>query len=163
MILLDTNILSTFGKIGRLGLLFEALGDNLVVSPNVLSEVKKAKELGYDHAKIVYSIFAKGKIRVVQMSDNESAYAGTLPKSFGSGERDTASIAKCRKAAVVTNEKKIINFCQREGIAVISLNSVLRHLWAGKILSKSQVEQLIDEMELKDNLIIISREEILSD
>ncbi len=49
MILIDTNILSTFAKIDRLDLLEEVFGE-MHISPNVLDEVKRAEELGYSHA-----------------------------------------------------------------------------------------------------------------
>jgi predicted nucleic acid-binding protein len=53
MILVDTNILSTFAKIKRMDLIFKVFGKNCFISPNVLNEIKKAHQLGYEFSEIV--------------------------------------------------------------------------------------------------------------
>jgi predicted nucleic acid-binding protein len=50
MILVDTNILSTFGKAGGMKLLFELFQTKLSVSSNVFCEISIAYEKGYSFA-----------------------------------------------------------------------------------------------------------------
>lgn len=48
MILLDTNIISTFSKIEKLELLYYVFNINILyISPSVYSEIMKAKDKGY--------------------------------------------------------------------------------------------------------------------
>lgn len=72
MILLDTNILSTFGKIDRLNLLFTVFGEEpLFITPNVFKEVRKAEERGYEYAQKVFSMIIEKKIEIISLSDEE--------------------------------------------------------------------------------------------
>jgi hypothetical protein len=77
------------------------------------------------------------------------------------GELDSIAIVYHRKTIFVSNEKKVLNFCEKEKIIALSLNVLLRSLWEEKILTKTQVKALMEEIEAKDNLIIHSKEEIL--
>lgn len=163
MILLDTNVLSTFGKINRLNLLFDIFKEDICISSNVLDEIKNADEQGYSFADKVISLIDEGKIMVISSSQEERQYMVTLPLSFGSGERDSVAIAKKRRGVFVTNEKRLWNFCETEEIDFLTLNNLLKLLWKDKILTKEEVRKLIDEIEEKDNIVIVSKDEIFAD
>ena len=159
MILIDTNIISTFGKIGRINLLFTLFQvDNLEISKNVFEEVKRAEELKYSYAKEILELVNKKKIKVVSIKNKSDM--STIPPNFGDGERDSLALAKKYKAVFITNERRVINFCQRERIDVIDLNMILRALWKEEIYTKKEVKKLIEEIEKKDNLIITNKEQI---
>lgn len=164
MILLDTNILSTFGKIDRFDLLLSIFNnEEICVSSNVFNEVEKANEKGYDYAKRVLALVHNGKVKVVYASENENDYINELPRNFGLGEKDSLAIAFGRNAIFVTNERLIINYCLRNKIDCLSLNELLRILWRENILSKEKVKELIDEIETKDKIIIMNKDEIFKD
>ena len=64
MILLDTNILSTFAKIERLELLFSVFNTRkLFISPNVFNELIDARRLGYKHVESIFDLIREGGAR----------------------------------------------------------------------------------------------------
>lgn len=57
MILVDTNILSSFAKIGRLELLFRVFNQKtLYISPNVFQELKDARDKRYDFVELIFEL-----------------------------------------------------------------------------------------------------------
>lgn len=161
MILVDTNILSTFAKIDRLDLLEEVLGE-MHISPNVLDEVKRAEELGYPHAEKILGWVKKDKILISCPQDDEVKLLDEVPFSFGRGERDCVAMALKRNALIVTNERKVLNYCKKKGIAHVRLNTLLRKLWKDEIMSQDEVRELIDEIEENDNLVVTEKKSIFS-
>ena len=83
-----------------------------------------------------------------------------LPKYFGKGELDSIAICTRRNYILLSNERKVIKFCEENEIDHFDLNGILSALWRFDIVSKEDVVQLIKEMEEKDNLKIVSKEEI---
>ncbi len=160
MILIDTNILSTFGAIDALHLLFLVFEGEISITTNVFNEVKKAQKLGYAYAEKVLALVAQERLKMVSPTDEEAIFISQLPKSFGSGELDSVAIARYRKAILVTNEKRVLNYCHRLSIETMTLNSFLKFLWKQGILSKSDVEKLIEEIESKDKVVFDSKEGI---
>ena len=71
MILVDTNILSTFGKVGRIKLLFDLFQTKLSVSSNVFCEIFIAYENGYFFAESVLDCIKNEKIDVVAVDQDE--------------------------------------------------------------------------------------------
>lgn len=161
MILVDTNILSTFAKIDRLDLLEKVLGE-MHISPNVLDEVKRAEELGYSHAKKILKLIRKGKIKISCPREEEVDFMDKIPSSFGRGERDCVAMALKRDALIVTNERKVLNYSEENAIAHVRLNTILRKLWRDDIMGKEEVRDLILEIEEKDNLIVTDKESIFT-
>ena len=164
MILLDTNILSTFGIIGKLELLFKIFRNGpICISPNVLFEIKKAHSFGYSYASSVLKLIEDEKIVLISITETELLLSYELPSSFGLGERDSIVIAKQRNFVFVTNEKKIINYCNREKIVCLQLNKLLRYLFIEGIMDKENINDLINDIESKDKLKIKNKEEIFRD
>tara|TARA_Y100000310_G_scaffold278560_1_gene297055 strand:- start:701 stop:1201 length:501 start_codon:yes stop_codon:yes gene_type:complete len=164
MILVDTNILSTFAKIDKLDLLLRLLEDyDACISPNVFEELNKANELGYSYVKKVFDLIDGQKIQIVSPQRDEFLLSQKLPKGFGSGERDSLAITKSRNLIFLTNDKKIINYCGKHEIDCLWLNIVLRLFWRENLLTKGEVNDLIDEIEIKDKIIITDKEGIFSE
>ena len=161
---MDTNIISTFAKVERLDLLYSLFeGLTVATSSSVFLEIRHAEEKGYSFCNGIIDLVHENRLHVLSPSSEEYQIARTLPKSFGLGERDSLAIALDRKAIFVTNEKKVVNFCEKKGVTVLTLNQLLRALWELKILSKKDVMKLMNEMEDKDNLIITSKDSILDE
>lgn len=78
MNLVDTNILSTFAKVGRLDLLKEVLGD-IYISPNVLEEIERAEELGYSHAREILKWVRENKILIACPGEKEVRLMEDIP------------------------------------------------------------------------------------
>lgn len=164
MVLLDTNILSTFALIDRLSLLWSLFENDLIyISPNVFTEVTKAKIAGYSHADKILNAIKEDKIKLLIPTKEEILLSMELPINFGYGERDSVIMAKKREMTFVTNERRIINYCQNEKINCLWLEKILRFLWKEQLLSKEEVERIMDEIEEKDKIIIPLKEEVLKD
>ncbi|MFP4001846.1 MAG: hypothetical protein ACLFSM_05830 [Thermoplasmata archaeon] len=161
MILVDTNILSTFAKVNRLDLLEEVLG-NFHISPNVLEEVKRAEELGYPHAGEILEKVRNDEILIACPREKEVEVMDRLPTSFGRGEKDCLAIALKRDALIVTNEQKVLNYCKRNGVDSARLNTILRELLKKEDMEQEDVRNLIDEIEKKDNLVVTDKDSIFS-
>ena len=153
LILLDTNILSTFAKIDYMTLLFETVRNKeLGISTSVLHELEDARNIGLVFVDKIFQLINNNKILIFSMSDKETMWSMKLPSSFGKGERDSLAICKFRKGILFTNERKIINFCERESIDVLDLPSFLRYLWKSGMQSKKEVRKIIEIIEDKDNI-----------
>jgi len=162
MILVDTNILSTFGKVGRIKLLFDLFQTKLSVSSNVFYEISIAYEKGYFFAESVLDCIKNEKIDVVAVNQDDLPYMLGLPKSFGPGERDSIAMCKSRGYVFLSNEKKVYNYCKKHGIQCLLLPHILKSLWKENILDKEDVEELITEMESSDNIVIVNKDSIFS-
>lgn len=161
---MDTNILSTFGKVERLDLLASLFeGMTIGISESVCNEIRHAEEKGHAFCRDIIELVDAGKIKVLSPTPDEARTAGSLPGSFGLGERDSVAMAIARKAVFVTNEKKVRNYCERRGVDVLTLGQLLRALWELRKMTKKEVKALMGNMERKDNLIITSKKEILDD
>lgn len=141
--------------------LFE--GMTLAISASVHLEIRHADEKGYSFCGSILDMIDNKTLAILIPDHEEILTTKILPRSFGLGERDSIAIAVHRNAIVLTNERKVINFCERNGVDALSLDQLLRALWELHILSKKEVADLMDEMEKKDNVSIQSKEEILSD
>ena len=97
------------------------------------------------------------------MNNEETLWSIKLPISFGKGERDSLAICKFRKGLFITNERKIINFCERETIDVLDLPSLLRYLWKSGLKRKEEVKKIVGIIEDKDNIIFVNITNIFQD
>ncbi len=162
MILVDTNILSTFGKVGEMKLLFKLFQTKLSISSNVFCEISIAYEKGYSFAEFVLDCIKNEKIDVVAIDQEDLPYMLDLPKSFGPGERDSIAICKNRGYVFLSNEKKVYNYCKKHGVQCLLLLHLLKSLWKENILNKEDVKELITEIESKDNIVIADKDSIFS-
>ncbi|MCK4736794.1 MAG: hypothetical protein KAT65_30345 [Methanophagales archaeon] len=161
MILVDTNILSTFAKIGKLELLFGVFSQKtLYLSPNVFQELKDAKDKWYDFVEHIFKLLQSRKLKLLPLEEDEYMLMLQLPKYFGKGELDSIAICMKRNYILLSNERKVIKFCEENGIDHFNLNGILKALWMFDIVPKEKVVLIIKEMEEKDNLKIVSKEEI---
>jgi len=53
-----------------------------------------------------------------------------------------------------TNDIKAREFAKREGVAVISLQAILKALWKKKIKSKAEIKQILEGIKDVDNLAV---------
>lgn len=161
IILLDTNIISTFSKIRKLELLYDVFNANVFyISPNVHNEIMMAKEKGYVFVTHIVDLLQKKKIISLALTSEEEIKASNIPLSFSKGERDSLIICKERNGIFVTNERKVINYCKKYGIIYFDLRDVLKALYIFMKFSRNEVSKLIKEIEEKDNIIIKYKKEI---
>lgn len=161
MILLDTNIISTFSKIGKFELLYDIFKTKVFyISPNVYDEIMMAKEKGYVFVHNAIDLVNKKKLVLVKLTPKEKANTNKIPTSFSKGERDSIVVCKARNGIIVTNERKVVNYCKKYGVIYFDLRDILKALYLFENFSRNEVNDLIREIEEKDNVIIKDKEEI---
>lgn len=98
MILVDTNIISTFMRIEKLDLLSKTFNARKMhISSNVFQELKVDKDRGHPHTKKLFHLIDDHKIEIVTPTKDELLHTVDLPESFGRGELDSIAICKKKK------------------------------------------------------------------
>ena len=155
MILVDNNILSTFARVGELKLLFRLFPkDSLGVPPAVHDELIEAVRLGCHFLEPAAELIDQGRLDIIPLTANEIAAKPKLPPSFGAGDSDCVIIAQQRKMPLLTNDRRVRNFCREQGLTVFDLPQLLRALWENGIASRNRVRRLADGMEAAENMVI---------
>ena len=164
MVLADTNILSTFAKIGALPLLMQLFAEEGIgVVPAVYEELHRGVSKGYVALQAAMELIQDRHIALVVPNAEETLGQSALPSSFDAGERETIAVAKARGLKVLTNERLVKNCCQQAGIQYGDLPGILRALWRTHLLTKEQVRSLVTQIEEKDRIIFRDQDQIFAE
>lgn len=164
MILADTNILSTFAKIGALPLLMQLFAEEGIrVVPAVYEALHQGVSKGYVALQAAIELIQSRQIELVTPNAEETLGKSALPASFDAGEREMIAVAKARGAKVLTNERLVKNWCQQAGIQYWDLPGILRALWRTHLLTKEQVRSLVVQIEEKDRIVFRDQEQIFAE
>jgi predicted nucleic acid-binding protein len=82
---------------------------------------------------------------------------------FGKGELEAIAICKSRGYAYAAVDRKALHYAESMNIVIFPIDMILRLLWIENIISKIEVEQLIDLLAEKDKLKIVDSEKIFKD
>ena len=155
MFLLDTDILSTFTKIGRLDLLLDLFGEGKVaVTENVISEINMVVETGLNIHEQVINLIEKGRIGIISTTRDDYTLMEKLPDFMGAGERDSFAVCINKKFVLVTDDRKVIKLSRKMNVEVISLHMILRALWVLKVCSKDDVREISGSIIEKDRKVL---------
>ena len=129
MILLDNNILSTFARVHELDLLFRLFPkDKLGVSPTVHDEMMHAIRLGCSFLEPAAQVIRGGRLDIVPLTPAEISAKQGLPSSFGAADAECTIVCRERGDTLLTNDRRVRNFCRTAGIIVFDLPQLLRAL-----------------------------------
>jgi len=160
MIIADTNILSTFARIGRLDLLFAvAETEALYLPPAVVKEIEIGFRRGRDFLQPIIDGLTGGAFQPLDLTVEEKNLASTLPSSLNSGERECIALCAKRRGKLLTNDKRARNYCQANHIPCLDLKLILRRLWQANHSTKSEVRNLIAEIEQSEPGMVIKGKE----
>jgi len=115
VIIIDTNIISTFCRVDQLSLLFRLFcKDKFGIVSAVYDELMEAIRLGDSFLEKVQSSIDSGELQLISLHPDELRAKQGLHRSFGSV--DLASIIVCRERSYIllTNDKRVKNFCQKK-------------------------------------------------
>ncbi|MFL6203546.1 MAG: hypothetical protein ACJ76J_30635 [Thermoanaerobaculia bacterium] len=137
-VVLDTDFLSAFLKIGRLALVRDFYGaDSLLVPSAVLHEVSSTP------------LFAELNqlpwIRVVTPESSPPALQG-----LGAGEREAIGLAQQVKTLVLTNDNQARRAAQRIGVAAVDIPSFLLSCKSSGFLSREGIGEVVNALMEKD-------------
>ena len=156
----DTDILSTFGKIGRLDLL-QRLFHEIHVAPAVYQELLRVQQLGLAWLPTVIET-----IKPLPLTREEIKKVGQLVTSYpqlGSGEIETLVLAKTHRLICLTNDRQAKRVCQLLGLPNLDLEEILRALKIKKIIDAESLSEVIDQIEQKDHTHVKAKKQIIRD
>ena len=131
----DTDILSMFGKVGSISIL-KQIFEELKVPSAVYEELLRAKEVGFSFVDDVFT-----DIEVINLSEDEHKEYISLIKNekyLHKGEIQGIIICKHRSGILLTNDKKAKNFCTKNGILYFDIKGILRALFLKNILNETK-------------------------
>ncbi len=160
MFFVDTDILSAFAKVGGMKYL-KALFQDINISQSIYEELTRAKRAGYPYLDDILT-----KVEILLLSENEFKDFRNLLESHNDlheGECQLISLCKSRDAILITNDKVVKKYCEKNCIDFLDMEDILRALKLNKILNREQLKKLIEDIEKKDWTIIKAKEDILED
>jgi predicted nucleic acid-binding protein len=158
---MDTNILSTFARVGELELLFDLFKrSELALTPAVLEELNEALAHGCVWLEQVTRLLAQGRLEVVVAAPDEIQARTALPASLGVGEAESIAICQARDWPFLTNDKRARNFSIQAGLEVFDLTDLLGALWEWRVRSPQFVQELCARMEAAEGMTIPNKEAI---
>ena len=100
MILCDTNILSSFARVGALDLLFKLFPQHQFALPQAVhQEVAEAVRLNFSFLEPVLALTVSGQILIIIPTPEEEQELMNLPSSFGPGESEAVAMLAARTVA----------------------------------------------------------------
>jgi len=160
LIILDCDIASTFAKIDRVDLLKKTfIKSDFCITSSVYIELLHAKRIGFSFPNKIFD-------NIVQISlkeeETEHFHRFSEDKRIHPGEAEGVAIAKLRDAVFLTNDSKVVEFCEENEISVLDLKDVLSLICKKELVDKQEMLTILKEIESKDNTIIKEKEDILS-
>jgi predicted nucleic acid-binding protein len=143
-VIADTDILSTFGKIGRLDLL-QLLFDQVYIAPAVERELGRATQLGF-----TWVISVQRTVLLLPLTANESGAVARLTSLYpqlGSGEIESFVLAQTHHLAYLTNDRQAKVVAQALGLSYLDLEDLLRAIKTRKLLTTAALTALIAQIE----------------
>ena len=159
MIIFDADILSCFGKTGKIYLLEKVFKGKFLMSYSVYNELQKVKNMGFDWADDIFAAVDMVFLTQKEIADYTKIISGE--RSIHQGEIESIVICKHRDYLFVTDDKKAKDYCDKEEVKYFDLQDILRHLFKSGNLSREGIISLIREIEEKDNRVIKGKENIL--
>lgn len=83
-----------------------------------------------------------------------------LPESFGPGELEAVALCIRRNAILLSNDKRVRNYCQTHGIEVYDLVLLLRALWKEEVVSRGRVQKIVKKIEQLEEIVIKNKNEV---
>ena len=159
-VIFDTDILSAFAKTDNLHLLKRLFSKHEVyITPEIYEELGIPVDYGYSFP---LKIFEEFKILTPGEKEQE-IYREFLRanRRIGKGELEAICICINRKYYFSSMDEAAISFSEANNVTTISLHAILRALWESGILTKKEVQELILQIEQKDNTRIKEIQKIL--
>lgn len=157
---LDCDILSTFAKVNKIGLL-EKLFPELLMPYAVYVELTAAQSMGFDFPERVF----ESKVKLTTPKPNELTDFEIFVKmpQVHHGESEGMSIAKNRNAVFLTNDRKAVQICEEKEIMVLDLKDILRQIARENLADKEEMQCILEDIENMENTIIKEKEEIFEE
>lgn len=162
LIVMDTDIISAFAKIGRLNQLKKLFSHHqLVITPMIYEELAVSLEYGYSFPKDIF-----GQLNIVSPTDEEEHEYHRLltsKRALGKGELEAICICTKRSGIFSSMDSAALKYAETNGVVTLTLHSILRSFWVSGLLSRTSVKSLIRDIEEKDHMEIADVDLIFED
>ncbi|MCK4736559.1 MAG: hypothetical protein KAT65_29165 [Methanophagales archaeon] len=162
IVVLDCDLISTFAKVDRIGLLEKIFtSGQLVITASVYNELLEVKQYGFDFPDKVM----QSSIKLINISRDERGVFEDFLQDYRIhfGEAEGIAIVKCRNGVFITNDSKAVEFCKEKGVKVLNLKDVLRKISADRVVTRAGMIKMIRDIEDKDRTVIIGVDDILEE
>jgi predicted nucleic acid-binding protein len=159
-VIADTDILNTFGKLGRLHFL-QLRFDQVYIAPAIWRELGRAAQLRFTWVASV-----QRAVLLLLLTANESRAMESLTSLYpqlGSGEIESFVLAQTHHLACLTNDRQAKVVAQALGLSYLDLEEILRAFKTRKLLTTATLTALIAQIEEHDRTHIKAKAQILSD
>lgn len=156
MIIVDTGFLSSLLKINKLKLILDALNaENIVIPSTVYEELRKTKSFSDLLSMLAFSEndLSKERFILVKHVDLERISQFFKPEKIsglGKGEISCMLLAKKFGGKVLMDDRCAVKTAKEEGINVVSLPTFIVYCKNEGVLSKREVQQIINDLKKKD-------------
>jgi predicted nucleic acid-binding protein len=155
----DTDILSTFGKVGRIDLLLD-LFQHLYVAPAVSQELRRAERMGFSWVARIRQMVEGLPLTDSERKDVERLF--DLYPQLGSGEIESFVLAQTHNLLCLTNDRQAKTVARILNLSYLDLEELLRALKNKGMLTTGDLAVLIAHIEEADRTQIKAKEQILS-
>lgn len=160
MIIIDCDVASMLAKVDRIDILSKAFPDaNFCITNSVYAELMRAKRAGYSFPD---RIFEQLPVITIDRDDLKAFKDISTDSTVHYGEAEGLSICREKRATFLTDDRKVIRFAEKNGIAVLDMKDLLTLLAIRQVLGYSEMISLIREIEVKDNTCIKYKDKILA-
>ena len=163
MILSDTSILSSFAAARGLPLLLAALeGDTIFIPPAVEQELRAGLARGITYVQNVLDLIPAGQVQVLDLNESDLKCMTSLPEALGPGEREAIALCRRYRAILLCSDRRVVRYCDAQGIICLDLSSLLRKLWTEDIATRAKVKTMIVRMEKAENLVFQDQDRVFA-
>jgi predicted nucleic acid-binding protein len=163
MILSDTSILSSFAAAQALPLLLTASeGDTIFIPPAVEQELQAGLARGVTYLQDVLDLIPMGQVQLLDLNESDLERMTSLPQALGPGECEAIALCLRHEATLLCNDRRVVQYCDAQGIVCLDLASLLRKLWTEDIATRAKVKTLIVRMEKAENLVFKDHDRIFA-
>lgn len=160
IVISDTNVLSSFAAAEALSLLQQLFAQaQIAVPPGVHRELQAGLERGKAHLDVVLQAITSGQILVLALSPEETQQLAAFPTRLNLGEREAIALTVTRRATLLSNDRRAINYCRQQQVRVVSLVDLLRLLWVRQVVRQDDVRAVIAKMRQVENLVLTPEQE----
>lgn len=143
-IVLDTDFLSAFLKIGRLALIKEFYEvDALVVPSAVFRELSRTP-----HLTVLAGL---SWIRVLVPDSSRSPDFGEDRARLGAGEKEAILLALERQSLLLTNDTLARQVARRKGLDVVDIPTFLLSCKLSGFLDRDAIQEVVQDLREKDH------------
>lgn len=160
IIISDTNMLSSFAAGDALPVLLRLFAESKIyIPPAVLEEVQVAIDKGRTYLNPLLQAITDHQIVILPLTTDETCSLGSLPRRLNAGERQAIALAQHRQGVLLSNDRRAVRYCEQQGIRSLELVDILRLLWTRRILSRRDVQLLIEQMQRVERLTLTTKQQ----